>query len=81
MLSGESACPSSGTCTACQPRRRSATRVLASHAGVTLHYLSLSNTHHRSAHDSSFCAVNPKFLAVVVEVGGGGSFLVVPLDR
>ena len=43
--------------------------------------LSLSNTHHRSAHDSSFCAVNPKFLAVVVEVGGGGSFLVVPLDR
>ena len=62
-------------------------RVLASHAGVTLHYLShyhylsLSNTHHRSAHDSSFCAVNPKFLAVVVEVGGGGSFLVVPLDR
>ena len=35
----------------------------------------------RNAHDSPFCAVNPKFLAVVVEVGGGGSFLVTPLDR
>ena len=35
----------------------------------------------RNAHDSSFCAVNPKFLAVVVEVGGGGSFVVIPLDR
>ena len=35
----------------------------------------------RNAGDSSFCAVNPKFLAVVVEVGGGGSFLVLPLDQ
>ena len=35
----------------------------------------------RNALESNFCAVNPKFLAVVVEVGGGGSFLVVPLDR
>lgn len=35
----------------------------------------------RNAHDSNFCAVNPKFLAVVVEVGGGGSFIVVPLDK
>jgi len=26
-------------------------------------------------------SVNPKFLAVVVEVGGGGSFLVLPLDE
>ena len=33
----------------------------------------------RNAGDSSFCAVNPKFLAVVVEVGGGGSFVVLPL--
>jgi coronin-2 len=35
----------------------------------------------RNAHDSSFCAANPKFLAVVVEVGGGGSFIVIPLDK
>ena len=68
----------------------------------------------RSAHDSSLCSVNPKFLAVVVEVpiwmityivmitkiimmihliikvnvitgsdqvGGGGSFVVLPLER
>lgn len=34
----------------------------------------------RNAFDSNFCAANPKFLAVVVEVGGGGSFLVLPLD-
>ena len=35
----------------------------------------------RNAGDACFCAVNPKFLAVVVEVGGGGSFLVLPLDQ
>ena len=35
----------------------------------------------RNAGDANFCAVNPKFLAVVVEVGGGGSFLVLPLDQ
>ena len=35
----------------------------------------------RNAHDGSYCAVNPKFLAVVVEVGGGGSFVVLPLSR
>ena len=35
----------------------------------------------RNAHDSNFCAVNPKFLACVVEVGGGGSFVVLPLDK
>ena len=35
----------------------------------------------RNAHDGNYCAVNPKFLAVVVEVGGGGSFMVLPLSR
>ena len=35
----------------------------------------------RNAHDGNYCAVNPSFLAVVVEVGGGGSFVVLPLDR
>ena len=35
----------------------------------------------RNTGDFSFCAVNPKFLAVVVEVGGGGSFLVLPLGE
>lgn len=33
----------------------------------------------KDAHDSSFCAVNPKFLAVVLESSGGGVFLVLPL--
>ncbi|XP_076259631.1 coronin-2B-like isoform X2 [Rhynchophorus ferrugineus] len=33
----------------------------------------------KNAHDSQFCAVNPKFLAVVTEVAGGGAFIVVPL--
>lgn len=28
--------------------------------------------------DSTFCAVNPKFLAVIVEASGGGAFLVPP---
>ncbi|XP_061557930.1 coronin-6 isoform X3 [Phycodurus eques] len=31
--------------------------------------------------DSSFCAVNPKFLAVIVESSGGGAFLVIPLAK
>lgn len=31
--------------------------------------------------DSSFCAVNPKFLAVIVESSGGGAFLVLPLSQ
>uniref|UniRef100_A0AAQ5ZF14 Coronin n=1 Tax=Amphiprion ocellaris TaxID=80972 RepID=A0AAQ5ZF14_AMPOC len=31
--------------------------------------------------DSSFCAVNPKFLAVIIESSGGGAFLVLPLSK
>ncbi|XP_068271958.1 coronin-6 isoform X2 [Nyctibius grandis] len=31
--------------------------------------------------DSSFCAVNPKFLAIIVEAGGGGAFIVLPLTK
>ncbi|XP_072325726.1 coronin-6-like isoform X4 [Scyliorhinus torazame] len=31
--------------------------------------------------DSSFCAVNPKFVAIIVESGGGGAFLVLQLAR
>ena len=34
-----------------------------------------------NAHDGSFCAVNPKFLAVVTETSGGGSFLVLLLSE
>ena len=32
-----------------------------------------------SAHDSQFCAVNPKFIAAAIEVAGGGAFQVLPL--
>uniref|UniRef100_A0A8C5Q956 Coronin n=1 Tax=Leptobrachium leishanense TaxID=445787 RepID=A0A8C5Q956_9ANUR len=31
--------------------------------------------------DSNFCAVNPKFLAIVVEASGGGAFMVLPLSK
>uniref|UniRef100_A0A8D0DZW3 Coronin n=1 Tax=Salvator merianae TaxID=96440 RepID=A0A8D0DZW3_SALMN len=31
--------------------------------------------------DSCFCAVNPKFLAIIVESGGGGAFMVLPLAK
>lgn len=34
-----------------------------------------------SSGDSSFCAVNPKFLAIVLKSAGGGSFLVLRLDE
>jgi len=32
----------------------------------------------KSSWDSTFCAVNPKFVAVIVESGGGGAFLILP---
>ncbi|XP_013387577.1 coronin-2B isoform X2 [Lingula anatina] len=35
----------------------------------------------RNAHDSSFCAVNPKFVAIVTESGGGGSFITIPVNK
>ncbi|CAF0738328.1 unnamed protein product [Adineta steineri] len=35
----------------------------------------------RNAHDGSFCAVNSKFLAIVTETSGGGSFLVILLSE
>ena len=35
----------------------------------------------KSSWDSTFCAVNPKFVAVIVESGGGGAFLVLPLAK
>lgn len=35
----------------------------------------------KNAHDcSQFCAVNPKFVAIVTESSGGGSFIVIPID-
>ncbi|XP_043221039.1 coronin-1C-like [Amphibalanus amphitrite] len=35
----------------------------------------------KSSWDSTFCAVNPKFLAIIVECGGGGGFIVIPLKQ
>lgn len=34
-----------------------------------------------NAHDSNFCEVNPKFLAIVIESTGGGVFLVLPINQ
>uniref|UniRef100_A0A8C2VPD0 Coronin n=1 Tax=Chinchilla lanigera TaxID=34839 RepID=A0A8C2VPD0_CHILA len=31
--------------------------------------------------DSGFCAVNPKFVALICEASGGGAFLVLPLSK
>lgn len=31
--------------------------------------------------DGPLCAANPKFIAVVIEAGGGGAFLVLPLAK
>lgn len=31
--------------------------------------------------DSPLCAVSPKFIAVIIEAGGGGAFLVVPISK
>ncbi|XP_048471713.1 coronin-2B-like [Rhincodon typus] len=35
----------------------------------------------KNVHDNHFCAINPKFLAIVTESAGGGSFLVIPLEQ
>ena len=35
----------------------------------------------RNSADSTFCAANPKFVAIVVQGAGGGPFLVLPLDK
>lgn len=31
--------------------------------------------------DSSFCAVNPKFVAIIIDASGGGAFLILPLQK
>jgi len=31
--------------------------------------------------DSNFCSVNPKFVAMIVDASGGGSFMVLPLSK
>ena len=35
----------------------------------------------KSSWDSTFCSVNPKYLAVITEAAGGGAFLVLALDK
>ena len=35
----------------------------------------------KASWDSTFCSVNPKFFAVIVESGGGGAFLVMPHSK
>nr|XP_014345861.1 PREDICTED: coronin-1B [Latimeria chalumnae] len=31
--------------------------------------------------DSYFCAINPKFVAIIVDASGGGAFMVLPLEK
>ncbi|KAH8853101.1 Coronin-1C-A [Schistosoma japonicum] len=35
----------------------------------------------KSSWDARFCAVNPKYLAIITEAAGGGSFLVLPIEK
>lgn len=35
----------------------------------------------RSVHDSHFCSVNRKYVAVVTESAGGGAFIVIPINQ
>lgn len=34
-----------------------------------------------TSHDTTLCAVNTKYLAIVVESTGGGVFVVIPLNK
>lgn len=35
----------------------------------------------KNSWDGNFCAVNSKFVAIVIEAAGGGAFLVLPLKQ
>lgn len=35
----------------------------------------------KSAWDSTYCAVNPKFVAIITEAAGGGAFLILPIEK
>lgn len=35
----------------------------------------------KNSWEAPYCAVNPKFIAIVLESAGGGSFLVLPLEK
>ncbi|KAL3856546.1 hypothetical protein ACJMK2_011285 [Sinanodonta woodiana] len=35
----------------------------------------------KSSWDSTFCCVNPKFVAIITEAAGGGAFLVLPVNK
>ena len=35
----------------------------------------------KTAWESTYCSVNPKFVAVITEAAGGGSFIVLPLSK
>ncbi len=35
----------------------------------------------KSSWDSTFCAVNPKYVAIITEAAGGGAFLVIPIEK
>ncbi|KAM7535782.1 hypothetical protein Aperf_G00000099489 [Anoplocephala perfoliata] len=35
----------------------------------------------KSSWDSTFCSVNPKYLAIIIEAAGGGAFLVLPIEK
>ena len=35
----------------------------------------------KSSWDSTFCNVNPKFIAIITEAAGGGAFLVLPIEK
>lgn len=35
----------------------------------------------KSSWDSTFCSVNPKYVAIVTEAAGGGAFIVLPVTQ
>nr|CAH0103893.1 unnamed protein product [Daphnia galeata] len=35
----------------------------------------------KSSWDSTFCTVNPKFIAIITESAGGGAFIVLPDNK
>ena len=35
----------------------------------------------KSSLESTFCSVNPKYVAIITEAAGGGAFLVLPISK
>lgn len=82
--------PSSGMCMVQAGREIYAMTILSTYVDIHIGLVIIINMFHnfcwllrvsKSSWDSTFCSVNPKFLAVITESAGGGAFIVLPINK